>query len=153
MNLLLKKIIIAVGLIAAPFGMYADQNMSKVSTMDEMSQEEQQQRMEMMLMTKMVAEVMKDLIASNKMTVDWLLQNYSKEEQKSMEKIMQVVQVHLKNRGNVLLGSLADEFGITDLKEKKEFVANAMTWLAQVIPSEFQKWVYFSAHAGLIRRK
>lgn len=153
MNLVLKKMILVIGFAVVPFGMYADQKVSSVTSIDEMSQEEQQQRMEMMLMTKMVAEVMKDLIASNKMTVDWLLQNYSKEEQKSMEKIMQVVQVHLKNRGNVLLSSLASEFGITDVNEKNEFIANAMTWLAQVIPLEFQKWVYFSAHAGLIRRK
>jgi len=151
MNLLLKKMLIALSLVMVPVGMYAEQNELQAQT--EMSQEEQQQRMEMMLMRRMVAEFVKDIIGCNKMTVDWLLQNYSKEPQKGMEKIMQVVQVHLKNRGNILLTTLADEFNITESNEKEEFITNATVWLGQVIPLEFEKWVYFSAHAGLIRRK
>lgn len=154
MNLLFKKLIIAITLVVMPYTIAANQNMpQQVTSFQDLSPEEQQQLMEVMMTRKILAEVMRDLIRSCNKTIDWLLQNYTKEPAKGMEKIMQVVDLYLKNRANTVLNALTKDFGITDATERDEFINNAMSWLAQVIPSEFEKWIYLSVQANLVRQK
>lgn len=152
MNLLCKKMIIALGLVVMPCALSANQSMQPM-TMDQLSEEEQQQIQEAMFMRTLVNDVLVDLIVSSNMTVDWLLQNYIQESNKGLEKIMQLVQVHAKNRWGILLSSIANKLGIQNAQERDNFIQEVTLLLQQVIPSELEKWVYLSAQAGLVRRK
>lgn len=144
--------IVALGLVVAPCVLVANQPVQPM-TMDQLTEEEQQQIQEAMFMRTLVNDVLIDLIASSKMTVDWLLQNYAQEPNKGIEKIMQLVQIHAKNRWVAILSSVANKMGIQNEQERDSFIQDALSLLQQVIPSEFEKWVYLSAQAGLVRRK
>ena len=131
-----------------PLSMRAD-----VPAFQNLSQEEQQQLFQEMILRKMIAEVLIDLMKTNIATIDWLLENYLQQPEESNKKIMHIVQLHSKHRWKTILAMFAADLGIESKEDYTDFIQESAGFLNQVIAPEFEKWLYCSAHAGMMRKQ
>ncbi len=151
MNLLFKKLLCAMSFMVLPLSMRA--NEPKEFTLQDLSSEEQQQLFQEMMLRKLVMEVLIDLLRTNVTTIDWLLENYLVHPEESIKKIMHVVQLHSKHRWESILSTFASELGIKSEEDYASFMNESAVFLRQVTASELEKWLYCSAHAGMMRKQ
>lgn len=121
--------------------------------MDQLSLEEQEQLMQTMIALAIVKEAVVNIAEHYPVTVDWLLEHALQDMQRAAQKIMEVSEQYMKQHARSLVSKLAGNFGIQGQQDTQEFVAGMMDILEQALPSEFEKWIYCSARAKLVRRK
>lgn len=151
MNLLFKKLLCAISLMVLPLSMQA--NVSEEFSFKDLSPEEQQQLFQEMILRKMIAEVLIDLMKTNVATIDWLLENYLQQPEESTKKIMHIVQLHSKHRWESILAVFAAELGVKSKEDYTNFMHESADFLGQVIAPEFEKWLYCSVNAGMMRKQ
>lgn len=151
MNLLLKKLLCAMSLMVLPLSMRAQEPADLA--FEDLTREEQQQLLQEMLLRKMVAEVLIDLMRSNVTTIDWLLENYLDQPEESTKRIMNIVQLHSKHRWESILSVFAAELGIMSKEDYTVFMQESGAFLRQVLAPELEKWLYCSVHAGMMRKQ
>jgi hypothetical protein len=151
MNLLFKKLLCAMSLMVLPLSMRANEPAD--FSFQDLSQEEQQQLLQEMLLRKLVAEVLIDLMRSNVKTIDWLLENYLTQPEESTKRIMHIVQLHSKHRWENILSTFAVDLGIMSEEDYRSFMNESAAFLRQVIAPELEKWLYCSVHAGMMRKQ
>ena len=66
---------------------------------------------------------------------------------------MHVVQLHSKHRWESILSTFASELGIKSEEDYASFMNESAVFLRQVTASELEKWLYCSAHAGMMRKQ